>query len=123
MRLRDNFVHEHQTLQRDFERDMEEGRKSVERLLGSIEDEADRAKWRVIEQRRASADLRAEVEWKATQRSRVLVVQGPFANFVRLYIMVGEYLFPIAFGAIASVMLYLTQKVAMLWELTPRWVE
>ena len=75
------------------------------------------------EENRASADLRAEVEWKATQRSRVLVVQGPFANFVRLYIMVGEYLFPIAFGAIASVMLYLTQKVAMLWELTPRWVE
>lgn len=59
-------------------------------------------------------------DFKTKRRSQAIAQQAPFSAFVSTYVIVGEYLFPIAFGVVSAYLLVATQTFPMLWELSLR---
>jgi hypothetical protein len=70
---------------------------------------------------RRSSSLRRsleDLELKAKRRVATVAAQAPFAAFLGGYVFVGEFLFPVGFGALAAFWLLRTQQFPMLWDLT-----
>ena len=63
--------------------------------------------------------LRVEdsVKAAAQQRASHLSARGPTARMLAVYVMVGEYLFPIAVGVAATALLLRSQSFPMFWEI------
>jgi hypothetical protein len=61
--------------------------------------------------------MAADLELQRNQRADQIEREKPVATFLSTYVVVGEYLFPVAMGAMAAGILYVSQDPTMLWEL------
>lgn len=63
------------------------------------------------------AEVADETRFVPLVRARRLSAQRPLVGVIAGYVIVGEYLFPVLFGAFMAFLLYRTQDFPMLWEL------
>lgn len=104
------------------------GTTETARLIADVTSCSDRVEACTFERERAEAGLQGlrilvhrvedSARTAAAQRRMRLTARGPTAQMLAIYVFLGEYLLPIAFGIGAAVLLQRSQAFPMLWEIS-----